>query len=427
MNENDDAHAQTLGLADDAEVKRARQSLSDHVPELLNDRYQMGELLGTGSFGSVYKAIDTRLEKAVAVKLLDARWAERDKDFERFRQEAMAASRLNHPGIIIATDFDVLADGRPYMVMEFVEGETLEEVIKREAPLSIPHAIGIARTLCTTLSAAHGARIVHRDLKPANVIVGRDTSGTTSLKILDFGMAKLEAGNAADLTNTGRLLGTPSYMAPEQVRDMGVLDGRADLYAVGVILYEMLTGQTPFGSRSVSDVLVAKVIENPKPITEHRSDLPRGLEQLVMRSIHRRPDRRPANAGAMDAELARVLHAVETGTSSTGGVRWWSWAVAVLAVLALAAVFLSIARQEPPVQAPVERTRQVTPTAPVIPVAEPPEATAPTQAALTSDASIAETPDAAEPTPAVEPTVVKPDRRPPRDPRRPPRLPDDPL
>ena len=311
-------------------------------------RYEVADRVGSGGFGVVYQANDRRLQKRVAIKVLTRERTDDPQLLERFRGEALAAGKLHHPNIAGTTDFEITADGVAYLVMEFVEGESLDKVIKRDGPLSVRRAARIAHSLCRALAAAHGAGIVHRDLKPANIILRREADGTETPKVLDFGLAKLiQKRENAGLTDTGQMLGTPIYMAPEQIRGRADLDGRADIYSVGVILYEMLTARTPFSTRSTGDVLVAKMIEKPEPPSRHAS-IPGPLERIILRAIEAEPDRRPDNAQELAAALE--LYTADSAMSGTGQVtlpdrhRWKYMAVGGVAVAAIALVAFLLLR-----------------------------------------------------------------------------------
>jgi serine/threonine-protein kinase len=270
---------------------------ADGTPQVVAGPYRVAQFIGAGGFGCVYQAVDQRLEKLVALKVLSSERSRTPSAIKRFRAEALAASHLSHPNIVAVTDFDVLPDGRPFLVMEHVMGETLAQVLARRSVLPPLPAARVAQGICGALSAAHVQGVVHRDLKPANVMIGPDEENLV-VKVLDFGVAKLAlTPESESLTGAGQLLGTPAYMAPEQVRpSIGPLDGRADLYALGIVLYEMLTGATPFAGRPPTDVLLAQVMEEPQPPSAHRPDVPRALEAIVLRATRKRPEERTPTA-----------------------------------------------------------------------------------------------------------------------------------
>ncbi len=306
-------------------------------PALIDGRYRVEKRIGAGGFGVVFKAIDERLQKPVAIKVLGASRARDQNALERFRAEALTTGRMNHPGIVAVTDFAQLDDGRPYLVMELVEGETLFELLHRESKLPVMRACRFAWLLCQALDAAHQQDIIHRDLKPANIIVREDvrSSDPVQLKILDFGIAKLaEARREATLTQTGQVLGTPAYIAPEQVRESSTIDGRADLYAVGVILYELLTGELPFVTRNAANLLVSKIVDQPDPPSKYVPDLPPALVKLVMRAIDRDPQSRPENCGEFALALEAFLLDPVVAVAGRSRRRWvFPAAIAVVVVL----------------------------------------------------------------------------------------------
>ncbi len=304
----------------------------DHpLPALVAGRYRVGERLGAGAFGVVYKAIDERLQRPVALKILGARAIGHPKALDRFRTEALAAGRLNHPGVVGVSDFHQLEDGVPFLVMEFVEGTTLAAVLEQDPRFSLERAARIARSLCLALDVAHRAGIVHRDLKPANLILRGAGSPGEVVKIVDFGIAKLAAAQTDDEVGAREpLIGTPGYMAPEQVRGDPTTDGRADLYAVGVMLYEMVTGEIPFAHKHAVDVLVAKAVDAPEPPSRHRPELPRQLEEVILRALARVADERFATGAEMAEALAPFVGAPGHG-------RWrWRWRALALALGAVA-------------------------------------------------------------------------------------------
>ena len=228
---------------------RCGSSLHDPlIGALLDDRYRILSLLGVGGMGAVYRALHTTLKREVAVKVLLPDFGGKDEFVRRFEREAESASRLAHPNIIAVTDFGRSAEGLLFLVMEYLAGQSLTAVI-RQGPVPATRAIAITREILAALGHAHAAGIVHRDLKPDNIMLVERNGRSDVVKILDFGIAKItdpEPGREA-LTQAGVIFGTPEYLSPEQALGSGV-DARADLYATGVILFEMLTGRRPFES-----------------------------------------------------------------------------------------------------------------------------------------------------------------------------------
>ncbi len=274
-------------------------------------RYELLAELGHGAMGIVYKACDPHLDRTVAIKTLrlDLGLApEHQEDLRRrFHREAMAAGRLNHPNIVAI--HDVLGvEGTPYIVMEYVEGQTLAQLLAAGGPLPPPQAVELVLQACRALEYAHARGVVHRDVKPANILVARGGE----VKVSDFGIARI-AGTK--MTQTGTMLGSPSYMSPEQVRGVEV-DGRSDLFSLGVVLYEALAGADPFTGESPSTVLYKIVHEEPAALPERNGAVPAALDAVVQRALAKDPERRFPTAGAFADALSRALEHV-TGVAAT--------------------------------------------------------------------------------------------------------------
>jgi serine/threonine protein kinase len=264
----------------------------------LADRYVLESLIATGGMGTVWRGRDEILGRPVAIKVLHDQLAKDPDILERFRAEAVAAARLSHPGVIRV--FDTGLDGATcYIVMELVEGPTLAESLAQRGPLDPAEAIRIARHILDALSHAHAAGVVHRDVKPTNVL-----TGDHAVKVTDFGIAKA-AFARSDLTATGKLLGTAKYLAPEQAAGSPV-DGRADLYALGVVMYEMLTGRVPFDAETDLATAMLRLTEVPTPPRALRANIPRDLDRIVVRALSRDPDERFQSAEEMSSALERV-------------------------------------------------------------------------------------------------------------------------
>ncbi|MEM6427977.1 MAG: protein kinase [Deinococcota bacterium] len=265
--------------------------------------YDIIEEFGRGNMSIVYRAVDTKLERTVALKFFTKEFKDSEKQV-RFIREAQAASRLVHPNICTVYTVDETDHGQPFMVMPFLEGMTLEERIN-QGTMKIGRAVNYAVQTARGLSAAHIEGIVHRDIKPANLFI--ETDGV--IKILDFGVAKWTL--KADETNTtqeGTLVGTVNYMSPEQVRGKEV-DARSDIWAIGVVLYEMLTGIKPFsGSNNIIATISAISTKKPEPIASLRSGVPTDVENIVMRALEKRPADRYQNINEMLRDL-RALYA----------------------------------------------------------------------------------------------------------------------
>jgi serine/threonine-protein kinase len=362
---------------------------ADLVGSMLGSYRILGEL-GSGGMGTVYRAQHAVLERMVAVKLLRPELTANRELVRRFINEAKAASAIRHPGIVDVLDFDHAPDGRAYFVMELLEGESLAHRIETRGRLAEREAGKIARCIAGALAAAHGKGIVHRDLKPDNVVLVADLDLGERPKVLDFGIAKLGdvAPNATKYTETGALIGTPLYMAPEQARAASQIDHRADLYSLGCMLYEMLVGQPPFVAVGAGELVALHLFGTPQPPTARGVALAPELERIVMRLLEKEPRDRFQTAGEVSDALAAVLGepAERPAASAPGGAdthldtatihsdppvraRRWPWLVAALIAIASAIVLFVTRRASE--QPPAPRTPAASEARPAV-RAEPP-------------------------------------------------------
>ncbi len=254
--------------------------------ERIAGKYDIVRELGKGSYGSVYLVHHAILGTPYALKLLNTSNVESARLVERFKQEAEILGRFTHPGLVHLRDFGVTDDGRYYMTMDYCEGESLEEFLQGRRLLDVPIALDIIEQVLCALDAAHNAGIIHRDMKPDNIIIQVGTNGRVTPKILDFGVAKLRERLALDsaTTSEGVAIGTPFYMSPEQAAGERLLDNRADLYSVGIILYRLLTGELPFQGETVIQTLLMHITK-PADRFADRLGLPPFFEELVFRAI----------------------------------------------------------------------------------------------------------------------------------------------
>jgi serine/threonine-protein kinase len=271
------------------------------IDRIFDKRYVIKRKLGSGGMADVYLAEDTELGRRVALKLLDERHASDEQFVERFRREAQSAAGLNHPNIVSIFDRG-RAEGTYYIAMEYLDGRTLKELLVRNGPTPIPIAIDYARQILGALTFAHRGGIVHRDIKPHNIVVG----GDGRLKVTDFGIAR---SGASQMTEAGSIVGTAQYLSPEQARGAPV-DPRSDLYSLGIVLYEMLTGAVPFTGDTPVEIAMKHLSQVPAPPSELRPEVPHDLDAVVMRALAKDPDQRYDSAEEMDADLARVARGV---------------------------------------------------------------------------------------------------------------------
>ncbi len=265
----------------------------------LNNRYELQAKIGDGGMATVYKAMDLRLNRVVAIKILRDSYSADPQFLERFKREAQQAASLNHPNIVRV--FDVGDDGdMHYIVMEFVDGSSLKEIIVRSGPFTTQRALELGAEICDAIDYSHNSGLIHRDIKPQNILI--DKGGR--VKVTDFGIAK--STNASTLTEAGITLGTVHYFSPEQAKGLPVLP-QSDIYSIGIVLFEMLTGQIPFDSDNAVALALKHIEEPPPPLRRFNPAVPLVVEQIVLRSLAKDPNRRYSNA----AELARALRNVE--------------------------------------------------------------------------------------------------------------------
>ncbi|MFN7945835.1 MAG: SUMF1/EgtB/PvdO family nonheme iron enzyme [Blastocatellia bacterium] len=291
---------------------------------VLGGRYQLDACIGSGGMGAIYKARRLHIGDTVAVKVLRPEVINDSLSRERFHREARAAAMLNHPNAVVIHDFGEDADGTAYIVMEFIEGKSLRQILAAERTINPARSYSILRQACAALEAAHRRGIIHRDIKPDNIILTNSDDLTDHVKILDFGIAKLRdktmdtASLEKSLTTVGTVIGTPHYMSPEQCQGEPA-DARSDIYSLGIVLYEMLTGSVPFTAKTPTGVAVKHVTEMPKPLVQMRADIPPAVEGVVMRALSKEPANRQQSA----LELAREFEAAlqSGGHISTGSIQ----------------------------------------------------------------------------------------------------------
>src|SRR2546423_476742 len=400
------------------------------VNTVLDGQYQMEALLGKGGMGAVYRARHILLGDRVAIKVLPPEVRTNAEWLRRFRREGQAARRFRHPNAVTVYDLRTAADGTIYMVMEYVEGHTLDHGLKTRGRFTAAEALEILTPIMSVLDTAHSMGVVHRDLKPENIMVGKPAEGGQPVvKLLDLGIAKMReiagdnGGNTA-LTMAGQVLGTPYYMSPEQWGEIPrdgnpEIDGRADIYSLGLVFYEMISGRRPFAGHTLHELRREHVTTKPRPLHEVMPDVPRGFSDAIERATAKDRGDRQATAAILAAELrAGLLTAPSAQPSDTA------------ANLAQTVTVESSLQTNSDVNAPTILTADALPTAapPSRPVSaadatvyEParpqaatpqPDIAAPTVAESASMASSVTIPQA--PKPAVTPEIAKPATEPPR-------------
>jgi serine/threonine-protein kinase len=398
----------------------ADEPLTWQPEDVVAGKYRLVRVLGEGGMGIVYEAHHVRLRQRLAIKMVRPVLATRNNIVLRFEREARAAAQLRSVHAAKVIDVDATADGVPYIVMEFLEGQSLSSLLEAEHRLGIQDVIGWVLETCCAIGEAHDLGIVHRDLKPSNLFLASE-SGRSVVKVLDFGISKLADESETSLTTTQVTLGTPNYMSPEQVRSAREVDARTDVWSLGVILYELLTGQVPFKGTSPSAVLAAIVADPVSSMLELRPDIPRGLDAVVLKALSKRAGDRYGDVRALaaaltpfakldpfvTAELAEMMKGGSRVTPPAGSLSLgkgepdvtaaaptapgWSkitavtagslWPLTLGALLALAALgwyARSTFQRRPPDTTAATAPPPVALTAPPLPVSSPPPASPPT-------------------------------------------------
>ena len=288
----------TLCPADGIALEKTDDSL---LGQTLAGKYRIDERLSEGGMGTVYRGTHVLMDKTVAVKVLRPSLAADEKIVARFSREARAASRISHPHALSVTDFGEAENGVVFLVMEYLSGMTLKEIIRQDGPMPLPRAVELLRQIGGALDEAHGEGVVHRDLKSDNIML-LSSSGTDYAKVLDFGIAKIkepEGEYNPGLTAPDLVIGTPQYMSPEQCSQSPDIDARSDIYSLGVILYEMLVGHVPFAGGSPTEIMLKHLQQPAPPVLDERSDIPQAVGRVVARAMEKRPEDRYKTVGEL--------------------------------------------------------------------------------------------------------------------------------
>jgi serine/threonine-protein kinase len=302
---NEYSNTSTLCPVDGEVLKNISDPL---IGQTLAEKYLIEELIKTGGMGSVYRGKHVLMDKRVAIKVLRPSLAVDDDVVARFSREAKAASRISHPHAVNVTDFGESENGVVFLVMEYLDGQTLKEIIKGEGAMSLERTTEIVRQVAGALDAAHEQGVIHRDLKSDNIMLS-NTNGGDWAKVLDFGIAKIQQPEGVrdiEITAANLVIGTPQYMSPEQCSQSGPIDARSDVYSFGIIAYEMLAGRVPFTGESPTVIMMKQVQDEPPPLSDFRPDLPTGVTQIISRSLAKQPDDRFQSAGELSKALAEA-------------------------------------------------------------------------------------------------------------------------
>lgn len=312
---------------------------------VLTGRYRLDEKLGEGALGAVYKGMQLSTGRTVAVKFLKKDDVS-PNDRLRFEQEATCLSLLSHPNLVSIIDFGYDDAGTQYLVLDYIEGETLQSRLAKKGKLTAVEFIDVFTQICKGLSHAHAKGIVHRDLKPSNIMIVADPSGEQIVKIVDFGIAR-ESQSTTRLTSTGGIVGSPAYMSPEQAEGFPC-DARSDIYSIGCIMYECLTGRLPFEANTAMAALVKRLHSEPGPFVAG------GLEKIVFRALERTPERRYQNASQLLSELSssdwtKVRARPRTAAGGSNKARLVWLAVALVTVIGLSVEATLVIHPSPPI------------------------------------------------------------------------------
>ncbi|MBZ5646833.1 MAG: protein kinase [Acidobacteriia bacterium] len=409
----------------------------------LRGKYEILDKIGSGGMASVYKARHLAFNEIRAIKVVSSRLMDDDLFLKRFKNEAIITRKLQHPNAVRVDDLDTTDDGRPFIIMEFVAGRDLREVIEKEGPLLVRRALRIGKQILSALSAAHALGITHRDIKPDNVLLISQPDGTEIAKVLDFGIAKIregsfESGSSYSATKTGVVVGTPQYLSPEQAmgKHGSEIDGRADIYSVGVVLYEMLTGCLPFESDTPMGILIKHIQSVPRPAHELKPSLeiPKPVSMILMKAMQKDRNDRFQSAD----EMLEALNAPEQW-AATARIGSQSATARDDATAAIGSDFLANLRIAPsrvptpppshvheplPPLAPPPQPLRATPPAPVVkPPAPPPPPPAAAPASAAPKPPFQYSPPSSSVEPAPPPHVTAPPPPPARQASRPAHVP----
>ena len=306
----------------DGSALRSQAGPGDLVGSIIAERYHILKKLGEGGMGQVYLAEHVKMGRKSAVKVMNPGMVQNVDAVSRFNREAQNASRINHPNVAGIYDFGETPDGLVYLAMEFVEGQPLTEIIRQHGALPPMRASEITRQTAEGLSVAHDMGIVHRDLKPDNIMVAKGRNGADLVKVVDFGIAKAAASDEQKVTKTGMVVGTPEYMSPEQLSG-DPLDSRSDIYALGLVTFNMLTGKLPFPGETMQETMIMRLTDDPHPLSKMKPDVawPSDLQTVMDKALARDANKRYRNASEYATELVQAIDRMPATSITTMGTQ----------------------------------------------------------------------------------------------------------
>jgi eukaryotic-like serine/threonine-protein kinase len=304
----------------DGTALRSSNAQADLMGSIVAERYHILKKLGEGGMGTVYLAEHVKMGRKAALKVMNPGMNTDADAIARFNREAANASRLNHPNVCAIYDFGETADGLIYLAMEFIEGESLTSLIEKNGSLAAPRAATIIHQAADALAVAHDYGIVHRDLKPDNIMIARDRDGADVVKVVDFGIAKASSSDAQKVTKTGLVVGTPEYMSPEQLAG-DKLDGRSDIYSLGLVAFNCLTGLLPFPSNSAQEAMIMRLTDQPKTLAEIRPDIewPEELQRVMDKVLARDADERYQKSDEFGRDISKAVENMPAAVAANEG------------------------------------------------------------------------------------------------------------
>jgi serine/threonine-protein kinase len=301
----------------DGSTLKSQDATADLVGSIIADRYHVLRKLGEGGMGTVYLAEHVKMGRKSAVKVMNPGMVHDADAISRFNREASNASKINHPNVCAVYDFGETSEGLIYLAMEYIEGPPLTKVIEDQGALPPARAAEIAKQVADALAVAHDMGIVHRDLKPDNIMLTKNRDGSDLAKVVDFGIAKAANVESQKVTKTGLVVGTPEYMSPEQLSG-DKLDGRSDIYALGLVTFNMLTGKLPFPAETLQESMIMRLTDKPKPLAEMKGDVPwtPQVQSVLDRALERAVDARYQTSGEFGRELLAAIKGMRDSTAT---------------------------------------------------------------------------------------------------------------